>query len=261
MKKILSFYTWYILAIFIFFASCKTGKKTTANEPNLSEVADIVNKLESSNFRPKWFKAKAQLQAKMNGQGMSFSSTIISKDKEVLWLNGKKFGIEGARFLITQDSIFAINRLQRQYLSEKTEWVAEEFALPLILAEAIDLEHMQDIFIGNPILDIIPYTDITPRENEVLLSGNRDDYKSELMVNSNTMHTRYFNLSQGENILTVKYSDYRVIEGDRAIAHRRDINIQRPGEEDIQLSILYDNISINEEQNIKFNIPSNYSRM
>jgi len=261
LKRIIAIPSWYILFLFLGFASCKASKKVSVDTPKMSALDDIVSKLEANSFHPEWFKAKASLQAKMDGQGLSFSSTIISKNKEMLWLNGKKFGIEGARFLITPDSIFALNRLQREYLSEEMAWVAEEYKLPQILAEAIDLEHMQDIFIGNPILDVIPYTEITNKENDMILTGSKNEYQSEMMVNNSDLYTRYFNLSDGMSTLYVSYSDYRKVDEVHAIAHRRDITIKRSGEGDIQLSIIYDNITINEEQKIKFDIPGNYSRM
>ncbi len=262
MNKIFSINYWFILAIFFVFTSCKATKKATVvDKKENSELEDLVSKLDHNSFHPEWFRAKAQMQAKMDGQGLSFTSTIISKNKELLWFNGKKFSIEGARFLMTPDSIFILNRMQRKYLSEEKDWVAQEYELPALIAEAIDLEYMQDIFIGNPILDIIPYTETELVEEEVLLRGKKAGYTSELMIDPNTMHTRYFQLSQGENLMTVNYSDYRMIEGNQPFAFRRDISIQRPGEGDIQVSILYDNIVINEEQNVKFNIPGNYSKM
>ncbi len=226
-----------------------------------SAVEDILTKIDATIFRPEWFRAKAQLQSRIDGKGMSFTSTIISKNEEVLWMNGKKFGIEGARFMFTPDSIYAINRLQREYLAEEMTWVSNEFELPSILTQALDLNHIQDIFIGNPILDIIPYTEIIPKESEILLSGNRDGYQTELMVNAASMQARYFTLTQGESTLTIKYSDYRLVDGKHTMAYRRDVLVNRPNEDEILLSILYDNIIINKAQDIKFNIPGSYSRM
>ena len=192
---------------------------------------------------------------------MSFSSTILSKDEELLWLNGKMFGIEGARILVTQDSIFALNRLQKSYLAEDMDWVADEYTLPALLAEAVDLDHLQDIFIGNPILDVIPYTEFTQKEDDYILAGHLEDYTSSLLVDASTMQTRYFNLAQEGSQLTVEYSDYRLVDGKHYIAHRRDITVQRPNEQDILLTILYNSIEIDKEQDIKFSIPGSYSKM
>lgn len=262
MKKHFSSISWlFILLTICFASSCKTAKKAKVDAVNASALQDIISKIEDTTFRPEWFKAKAQIQSRIDGKGMSFTSTIISKNEEVLWMNGKKFGMEGARFMFTTDSLFAIIRLNRQYLAEEINWVSDEFDLPAILSQALDLKHIQDIFIGNPILDIIPYTEIIPKETETLLKGTKDSYHSELMINSASMQARYFTLTQGENMITVKYSDYRTLESGHNFAHRRDIIVNQPNAEDVQLSILYDNISINKPQDIKFNIPGNYSRM
>jgi len=250
----------YSLIILLGLCSCKASKKTVVEKAVASEIESLINTLETNAFHPTWFKAKAKLQSKMDGKSMSFSSTILIKDNEKLWLNGKMFGIEGARILVTQDSVFALNRLQKTYLADDIDWVAQEYALPQILAEAIDLKHLQDIFIGNPILDVIPYTEIDKRESDYVLAGNKEGYTSTLMVDATTFQTKSFYLAQSDSQLTVQYSDYRMVD-ERAIAHRRDITVKRPNEEDILLSIIYNSVDINKELNIKFDIPGSYSEM
>ncbi len=251
-----------ILLIFILgLGSCKGTKKATGVIKTDAKLENLVSQIATNAFHPEWFKAKAQLQYRADGRGLSFTSTIISKDKELLWLNGKKFGIEGARILVKPDSIFAINRLQKQYLSEDMSWVAREYDLPTLLSEAISLNHLQDIFIGNPILDIIPYTKLSYIDAETLLTGEKDNYSTQLIINPNNLQTRSFNFTQGENIMYVKYSDYRQVNDTHMIAFKRELLIERPEEEDINLSIQYDNIIIDEPQSIKFSIPSSYSKM
>jgi hypothetical protein len=241
--------------------SCKASKKATDNTSKDSELENIVAVLEKNSFHPKWFKAKAKLQTKMNGRSMSFSSTILSKDKEKIWLNGKMFGIEGARILVTQDSVFALNRLDKTYIADEIDWVAQEYALPQLLAEAMNLDHLQDIFFGNPILDVIPYTDIIRKESDYLLAGTKEDYTSSLMIDAATMQAKYFHLTQADSELTVAYSDYRMVDDKHTMSYRRDITVKRPNEEDILLSIIYNSVDIDKEQNIKFDIPSSYSRL
>lgn len=261
MNKLFTFASWSILLMVFCLSSCKSSKKSILTSDKVTAVDDLISKIDDKAFRPSWFKAKAQLQYKADGRGLSFTSTIISKDNEVLWLNGKKFGMEGARIMVTPDSVFALNRLQREYLADDISWVADEYELPALLGEAISLKHLQDIFIGNPIMDIIPYTQLTNKENEILLNGNREDYKSELMVDQNNLQARYFTFTQGESTLTVKYSDYRLIDDTHAIAYKRNIIINRPGEEELVLNIIYDNITIDQAQEFKFRIPSSYKKM
>ena len=242
-------------------SSCKGSKKATGTIAKDATLENLISKIDANAFHPEWFKAKAQLQYKEGGRGLSFSSTIISKNEEFLWLNGKKFMIEGARILVTSDSIFAMDKINKKFVSDDMSWVAREYELPSLLSEAISLDHLQDIFIGNPILDIISYSNISDKETDVLLSGEQDGYASQLIIDPESLETRYFTFTQGENNMTVKYSDYRPVNDTHAIAFKRELLIERPGEQDLQLTIQYDNIVIDEPQSIKFNIPSSYSRM
>lgn len=261
MNRIQFLPSFILLTLILGLSSCKGSKKATGATKTDAKLESLVNQINANTFHPEWFKAKAQLQYKAEGQGMTFTSTIISKDKELLWLNGKKFGIEGARILVKPDSVFAINRLQRQYLSEDMTWVAREYDLPSLLSEAISLDHLQDIFIGNPILDIIPYTELSNKDADALLIGEQDGYASQLLIDPTNLQTRLFTFTQGENILTVKYSDYRPINDTHLIAYKRELLIERPDEQDIQLNIQYSNVVIDEPQSIKFSIPSSYSKM
>jgi len=261
LKRYSSFVHFVILFIFIASISSCKSKKVLVTDTKDATLENLVSQIQSNAFYPEWFKAKAQLQYKADGRGLSFTSTIISKDKELLWLNGKKFGIEGARILVKPDSIFAINRLQKEYLADDMNWVAREYELPSLLSEAISLNHLQDIFIGNPILDIISYSDLVNKDNEVLLTGEKDGFASKLIINPNNLQTRFFTFSQGENNMTVKYSDYRPVNNSHSIAYKRELLIQRPDEEDLQLTIQYDNIVIDEPQSVKFKIPGSYSKM
>ena len=261
MKSNSSFINYLLLLLFIgSIASCKS-KKAIVDDTKDVAVETFVNKVQANAFHPEWFKAKAQLQYKENGRGLSFTSTIISKDKEFLWLNGKKFFIEGARILIKPDSIFAVDKINKKFVSDDMGWVAREYELSSLLGEAVSLNHLQDIFIGNPILDIIPYSNLSNKEADVLLTGEQDGYASQLIIDPNSLETKRFSFSQGENNMTVKYSDYRPVNGNHSVAYKREVLIERPGEGDLELTIQYDNIIIDEPQPIKFNIPSNYSRM
>jgi len=261
LNKILSVSTFLFTLCILCFSSCKSSKKVIDKDNDKLSVENLVTKINNNAFRPNWFRARAQMQYKMPSSSMSFSSTIISKNSEVLWFNGKKFGMEGARIMVTPDSVFALNRLQRQFLAEPLGWVASEYDLPNLLSEAIDLDHLQDIFIGNPIMDVIPYTNVTNNEGEILMSGGKENYESRLMLNASNLQPRYITFNQGESRLVVKYSDYRPLGEKRMIAYKRDITIKRPREEDILLSIQYTDIIIDRAEEINFNIPKNYQKM
>ena len=114
------------LVFILGMSSCKSAKKASGTSSNDATVENLVSKIDANAFHPEWFKAKAQLQFRENGRGLSFSSTIISKNDEFIWLNGKKFMIEGARILVTADSLFAIDKINKKFVSDNMDWVARE---------------------------------------------------------------------------------------------------------------------------------------
>ena len=54
-------------------SSCKSAKKATGTVTKDATLENLVSKIDANAFRPEWFKAKANLQYKADGRGLSLS--------------------------------------------------------------------------------------------------------------------------------------------------------------------------------------------
>ena len=131
-----------LLSILFVISGCKPGEVTGDGNKEKTEKL-VLKKMLENDFDFNWFSAKI----KANYQGVDESMTVtlqvkIEKDKAI-WISGQKFGLEGVRLLIEQDSIRVLNRLERTYMVTDFSYIADKFNLPA------NFTAVQDFLVGN----------------------------------------------------------------------------------------------------------------
>ena len=110
-----------LLLVFLVF-SCSPKKKLVSPTAN------------ASNYE--WFSAKVNGEMKTENGEMSFTGTVRMRRDSVVWLSASAFlGMENVRTLITEDSVFLVNRLDQTYLAEPLSAVAGKLPLSATLKE------------------------------------------------------------------------------------------------------------------------------
>jgi hypothetical protein len=112
-----------ILLFFILFlmtSSCASRKKTIAPVPVKSY---------------QWLTSKVDLD--VEGNGMTFddlSGQLRMRRDSILWLCvTAPMGVEVARIKVSTDSVWVINRMEKTYLTEPLDSVAQHFGIPISL--------------------------------------------------------------------------------------------------------------------------------
>lgn len=222
-------------------------------------IDNISSILDKNQIRPDWFSAKAQMSYNDGNQKISFTSTIISEKDKAFWMNAKKFGFEAARFMVKSDSLFAIDRLRKQYLEDNIYSLAEKFELPEAFVKELSVRNLQDIFMGNSLHSIIPYTEITVLEDHYLLSGLKQEVKSTLLIRKIDFVPLEATFTQGEMQVNIMYKDHR-LQSDFLFSHSRTIQMNSPDQQ-VNIDLSYSNIDMETPKEIVFSIPSRYSPM
>lgn len=99
-----------------------SGSKDVADAPGLPEAfpnhssQQIHSLITARTDTLSGFKARAQMTVRSPRQSGSFNAEIRQARADSLWMRMSRFGFEGARLLITQDSFFVHNRLQNQMM-------------------------------------------------------------------------------------------------------------------------------------------------
>ena len=94
-----------IVSMVLGLGSCKTVKD--AGKVERSVLRDIKE------TDPVFKSYNAKLDIEYGG--MTYSGTIRMMKDKAIWVSAGKFGFEGARLMLTKDSVWFINKLEREY--------------------------------------------------------------------------------------------------------------------------------------------------
>ena len=125
----------------------KTGARAPART-SARLLADIDRVL----YRPQTAELKGDLYVDAASVGNLKLATVIRTEADsALWLTVRKFGFEGARALVTRDSLWALNRLEREYVAAGAGDIPA--GIRELLPVAPTLANLQAAFGGQPIGD------------------------------------------------------------------------------------------------------------
>lgn len=102
---------YFYLSIFLLLFTLSGCKKTPAKSSDISKQL----KVEQIDFD--YFTSKAKLNFQTPQQAAKVSLNIRMKKDSIIWMSVRKLGFEGLRVLITKDSAFIANRLDRTYFA------------------------------------------------------------------------------------------------------------------------------------------------
>jgi plasmid maintenance system killer protein len=191
-----------------------------------------------------FFSAKADIEIAHDNSRESFSANFRYKSEDTLWISlTGTLGIEGARMLVTKDSTYVINKLEKsQYKFANTE---ANFILPL----ALNLDDWKMILFNKM------YTVDT---NTLILKT--DDYNSYTYYCN--QYTKCLMVSPEENIkkasfqhrdfkCIVSFNNFQKLLGNKKMAYSRVIDIQKDNE-NWMITIRFKNHIVNKPIKIPF---------
>ena len=112
--------TIVLMALLLVATSCASRKKTVVPTPPQSF---------------EWLTANMSIQAE--GNGMEFndlSGQLRMRNDSLVWLNvTATMGVEVLRAKVSNDSVWLINRLEKNYLAEPLDTVSAQLGMPLSL--------------------------------------------------------------------------------------------------------------------------------
>lgn len=244
--------TFSILA----FAACKTTKKVTEVEPKKVEEgmkpeAYLAQKIQYSSFS-----GKAQMHFENKDQNQDFSGNIRMQKDKTIWASVVALGIaEVARASITPDSLRAIVRI-----GKKAYALSYEEGLQLIQAQ-VDFPVLQNLFIGNPLIDDGPVKKVEQKDSLVLLTLVKDDFNEVLSYNKQTGMLQQLELKSEKRDFkcNIRYEKYGAITNKQPFAFNRYIVINNKGQE-IKLDMEFSKAELDVPVDVSFSIPDSYTR-
>lgn len=245
---------FHIFVIIILFSSCKTNKKIVTNgvsRPLAKQTTSFLQTQHTNNqilFNS--FIGKAKIKYKTKDELINFQLLIRMQKDSAIYCSLTKMGFEGARVLISPDSVHILDRQNKIYYGREFSFLKENYGLP------IDFYELQNIIVGNISLKNAPI--------KSGIIGNEywlRDKSYKLFLHPDTYLSTKIEYEQ-ENMRMIAYlKDYRSVETlQRPFAFRQIIEINTDREEQISVDIDYSDISFSKLIKISFYIPENYEK-
>ena len=267
----MKYYNWSILCLFI-FSACTPAKKiettavpTPVSKPALT-VVDILNRLGENEIKADWLSSDANANYAGKPMNVSADMNIRFKRDSIIWINVKKLGfINIARVKITPDSVFIVNYLQNSYIAKNLKYIETKYNLPA------DFKLLQNLLLGNPVFltDIKKLVLERDASGDILLRGKDERWQALYRIDEKTNELKEMLFEQpiSARVMKISYEKYDILrgydKGDSKFAYLRTIQVESPqsGKVSVTIEVDTDGLEVNVPKNIKFEIPSHYSRV
>ena len=269
----------YFLLILL-FASCKSVKNTipTSEYKNLSSK-QLVRKVTKSQSKFKTYQAKARLKINSDGNRKSYGVSLRIIKNEAIWLSSAA-GI--VRALLTQDSIYYYNKLDKKYL------ISDYKTLEDIIGLGLNYNMVENILLSQPINGIRNST-FNAKMSKTGLSYifnwdlTTDQYKKLKIDNFEGIHkiNRYnfkldlcsfkvFSSGNTATLYEIQYLDFTKIKNqsftskisiNETFFSQNSTNLEKEGSLINQINIEFKSINLNNKFKLPFKIPNNYTKI
>jgi hypothetical protein len=274
MSKFFSSLSFFLIAIFIFLASCRTSRKVTGEKKPITDnkSAKVLSEdLKRNQFKYNWISAKFSAEVDIDSNKTSFNVSMRGRKDSVLWMSiSPALGIEVARAIITRDSVKFIDRIHSVYFKGDYNYISK------LLNAELDFDILQSLLVGNSV-DFYDEEDKLRtfiKDNNYVLSTIRKKTLRKVINRNKELRDPLQTIwlePETFKITRILFKDFntdRTFDADFSKFNKVDtllfpymINCHIKAEKMVDFSIDYSKVSINSVQEFPFNIPNKYERI
>ena len=224
----------------IILSSCNLFKKSNIENNLLNDSSllekELIKKINSQNISPDWTSLNSKIKVNKEGQEVTINAHIRIKKDSIIWISVKApLGIEIFRTMITSDSIYYMNRINKNYFIKHISHIRE------VVKADVSFIKLQEIIFASPNITVLN----SDKENYEILKDIFRVYKMELQ-------------EEEDKKVSVRYSDYKVFSELGGLYFPEKIFIDIKSEEGFTAEINYIKIKFNKTSSISFKIPKSY---
>ena len=259
------------------FSSCKNQKKITLNNGkcilDFKNARTLTTNLKAKEFKFDRLNAKMNVEATIDSADNSFTINLRMKKDSIIWMTISKLGIEGARVLITKDSVKFLDRLKNRYFKGDYAYISK------LLNTELDFEMLQSLLVGNsvefydddekikPGVDNCQYTLGTIRKYKLrrVMGGKelKESAQSIYMIPETFKIARIlFYDFNPDRSFDARFGDFKAPDSDstkQLFPYKMNYDIK--AQKNVTINIDYSKVSLNEDQTFPFKIPANYEQI
>jgi hypothetical protein len=246
-----------VLVVFLAGLSCSTSRKSTlsTNSAEARSSQYVMKRLKDQQVDVKDFNARAKIKYDDGDQRISFAAQLRMKESHYIWISASFLTYEVARILIRPDSIFAINRLEKSYVSESYNKFNQSYEIPATY------EQLEQMLLGNSIINAKLPFDFSFETDHYLMSQNITS-----ITLSEKINPLRFRADQVEVIdeyskyeVSAQYQDFRNGLQSKEFSYFRQYIIKKDNTHIASIQLNFSEIDT-ETKKAPFEIPGHYER-
>ena len=224
----------------VILSSCNLIKKSNIENNVLNDSSllekELIKKINSQNISPDWTSLNSKIKVNKEGQEVTINAHIRIKKDSIIWISVKApLGIEIFRTMITSDSVYYMNRMNKNYFIKHISHIRE------VVKADVSFIKLQEIIFASPNIKALN----SDKENYEILKDIFRVYKMELQ-------------EEEDKKVSIRYSDYKVFSDIGGLYFPEKIFIDVKSEEVFTAEINYTKIKFNKTASISFKIPKSY---
>ncbi len=260
----------------VLLSSCKTKKGIVSPSRPIKlreQTFDTLFKqMDSNRFAYNWMVAKADVDAILGDQNNSFDITLRIRNDSAIWLSltATALNIEGARVLITHDSIKVLDRINKKYLisnfSEMSELLHAEVNFDILqsIISGNFFEYKEEEKLRSVYLDSTDYILSNLRKRKLKRELEDKDVNIKIIhdiwldpFTYRILRTKWDD-NKNDKEVNIYYSDFKPVNG-KSFSFKAlfDVKAKKP----LSIKINYNKIVLDESQTMPFSIPDSYERI
>ncbi|MEP6699995.1 MAG: DUF4292 domain-containing protein [Bacteroidota bacterium] len=255
MKKII-FYSLLLSSAIL--SSCNTTKKLTNDKGpyilnGVTEASAMLELVQAAETPYTWFSGEGNGTIDWEGNRYSAKMKVRILHDSIIWVVIQKFGFEIGRMLVTPDSAFFINRLERSYSIYNTTDFFKKYNLP------VDFNMFSKVFTGGPYIpDNIRQSKI--QDDRSLSVESATGVNASYWLDISAALARSLVIDPFHHQWEAGYGDYRATNTSQMFPFHRANTLDNNGESSV-FDIDYSSITIDVAQEFPFSVPSNYEKI
>ena len=204
-----------------------------------------------------YLQAKTKIQYEDGIQNLNANATIRIRQDSLIWISISSTGVEGIRSIIQKDSIFVIDRINKEYREFSFDSLRRAYNIP------IDYHMVESALIGNLIKARKNNDKVMKNDDFFILKQNSGNLAIDNFVNAKTMKIERVKVRENpsDSNMEIKYEDFQ-ITNEILIPYKNSVFLtyNRNNSELVShLNINFSRVAINEKKiKFPFNVPNRY---
>ncbi len=246
-----------------FLPACKTVRSAEAVSLKSRPSKFILKKLADQRFEAQWLNAKLRISYTDEHQTKNFNANLQMQKDSLIWMNVKKLNVEAARIKITPDSIYVIDRLNKEYFIKGLDFLEKTYILPSRKSGPSNFKVLQEIIFGNAV-----FFDGTPLNASVnstnyQLENENDSFDSQYLVDG-----LYFLLTQmsfkekrGDQKLSISLEHKASGDEYPNFSYFRNFSFYNKNTGNVSIEAKFSKLELNTPKTFRFEIPAHYKKI